>query len=141
MTFGAHIAVHTTAAQRKKLQQEEEEMTKYTRQELKEDWEFKFVRSATGEFKKPEVFHRVIEEEALAGWIMVEKFDKNRIRFKRPQSAKKRDMMLPEGFDPYRTEYGISEGALAVRILGVVFGITLLIILIIILVESGTLSF
>ena len=70
------------------------------------DWEFKIVRSDSGAFRKPEVLERLIEEEAQAGWVMLEKFDDNRVRFKRPRSARSRDDLLPDGVDPYRTRYG-----------------------------------
>jgi hypothetical protein len=85
---------------------EEQDMTPYTNEDLKEDWEFKIVRSATREFHKPEVLAQLIEEEALSGWKMVEKFDDRRIRFKRTANASRRNGMLPPGIDPYRTQYG-----------------------------------
>ena len=64
--------------------QEEEEMTKYTDADLQGDWEFKIVRSNLAGFRKPEVLQQVCAEEAKAGWILVEKFDNQRLRFKRP---------------------------------------------------------
>ncbi|MBU1660298.1 MAG: hypothetical protein KKD28_02355, partial [Chloroflexi bacterium] len=71
-------------------------MSKYTREELDNDWEFKILRSASGAFRKPELLETLLEEEALAGWEMVEKFDNSRIRFKRLKTARKRDPMLPD---------------------------------------------
>ena len=124
---GAHAAAH--AAAQKKRQQEEEEMTKYTRDELENDWEFKIVKSVTGKFSKREAVEQVRTEESIAGWVMVEKFDDNRIRFKRPLSAQRNDYNLPPGVDPYRTTYGISEGALGLTIFGIVVGISGLIAL------------
>ncbi len=107
MVHGAHIATHAAAERQRRIQREEEEdMTRYTRDELDNDWEFKIVRSASGAFRKPEVLETLIEEEALAGWEMVEKFDNSRVRFKRPKTARKRDPMLPDYVDPYRTQYG-----------------------------------
>jgi hypothetical protein len=50
----------------------------------------------------------------------MEKFDDNRVRLKRPASARAQDPSRPPGYDPYRTRYGISEGALG---LWVVIGI------------------
>ena len=47
-------------------------MTPYTRTDLAEDWEFKIIRSTTGTFKKPEKMRAVLDEEACAGWVMVE---------------------------------------------------------------------
>lgn len=95
-------------------------MTRYMDKELQDDWEFKIVRSVTGQFKKPETVAQLREEEALLGWQLVEKFDNNRLRFKRPISAQKRDLELAPYMDPYRTQYGISEGALAVSIIGTI---------------------
>jgi len=107
MFHGAHIATHAAAERQRRIQREEEEdMTRYTRDELENDWEFKIVRSGSGAFRKPDVLETLIEEEALAGWEMVEKFDNSRVRFKRPKNARKRDSMLPDYVDPYRTQYG-----------------------------------
>jgi len=115
---GATAAVHA-AQEKKKREREEEEMTRYTDKELTEDFEFKIVRSATGAFKKRETVEQIIAEEAMAGWKMVEKFDDNRLRFKRPASAKRNDYNLPPGVDPYRTTFGMTEFGLAMTILGV----------------------
>lgn len=120
----AHVVPHIAAQEAlKKRKAEEEEMTPYTSSDLKEDWEFKIMRSATGEFKKPEVVEMLKATEAQAGWKMVEKFDDNRIRFKRSGDAFKKDATLPPGIDPYRTQYGMSEGGLAFRIILVCFGV------------------
>lgn len=115
---GAHAAVHA-AQEKKKKEQEEEEMTRYTENELTEDFEFKIVRSSTGAFKNRNTVEQVIAEESVAGWKFVEKFDDNRMRFKRPSSARGNDFALPAGVDPYRTSYGMSEFGLAMTILGV----------------------
>lgn len=115
---GAHAAAHA-AQEKKKREREEEEMTRYTDKELTDDFEFKIVRSSTSAFKNREKVEQVMAEEAMAGWKMVEKFDDNRLRFKRPASAKRNDYNLPPGVDPYRTTYGISEVGLAMTILGV----------------------
>jgi hypothetical protein len=125
--MSAHAAAHAAA---KKKKEEEEEMTKYTRDELENDWEFKIVKSATGRFSKREVVEQVRAEEAIAGWVMVEKFDDNRIRFKRPMSAQRNDPNLPPGIDPYRTTFGISEGGLGITIVGIMIGVGGLIALI-----------
>ena len=58
-------------------------------------------------------------EEAIAGWVLVEKFDDNRLRFKRPASAKRNDMNLPAHINPYRTTFGMSEAGFAFGIIGV----------------------
>ncbi len=114
---GAHVAVHA-AQEKKKREQEEEEMTRYTDRELTEDYEFKIVRSATGAFKNRDTVEQIIAEESAAGWKFVEKFDDNRMRFKRPASARRNDFNLPPGFDPYRTTYGMTEFGLAMTIIG-----------------------
>jgi hypothetical protein len=62
---------------------------------------------------------QVLQEEARAGWSLVEKFDNQRIRLKRPHGAKASDQQL--SFDPYRTTIGMSEGRLALVILSIVF--------------------
>jgi len=113
---GAHAAIHAQQ-EKKKREQEEEEMTRYTDNQLAEDYEFKIVRSSTGAFKKRENVEQVIAEEAIAGWKFIEKFDDNRMRFKRPASARSKDYLLPPGVDPYRTTYGMSEFGLAMTIL------------------------
>jgi hypothetical protein len=90
--------------------QEEENMTEYTHDDLRQDWEFKIVRSGSGAFRNPEVLNRLVEEEARAGWVLLEKFDDSRVRFRRPRSARSRDAFLPSGVDPYRTQYGAPAG-------------------------------
>ena len=113
-TIGTVLATH-----QQQMRVEEERMTKYTREELEEDWEFKIVRASSPVFRKPEVLQKLMQEEAVAGWKMVEKFDDSRIRFKRPLSAKEQDAYLPEGVDPYRTQYGAPAFLYAVLIIGV----------------------
>ncbi len=105
----AHIAAQAALQE---MMEEEEIMTTYTREELDNDWEFKIVRSATDAFKNPQVLQTLLEEEAVAGWWMVEKFSNGRVRFKRPAAARERDARLPAQIDPYRTQYGMSEGAM-----------------------------
>jgi hypothetical protein len=87
-------------------EKEEEEMTQYTREDLDDDWEFKIVRSSTGAFRKRETLDKLREEEARAGWVMLEKMDDSRVRFKRPRRAQAQDTYLPPDVDPYRTTYG-----------------------------------
>ena len=100
-------------------------MTQYTQKDLDDDWEFKIVRANTAAFRKPAEFSKLIQEEALAGWVLLEKLDNQRVRFKRPRSARAGDNHLPPGVDPYRTHYGMSPTnytllVLAVTIVGVV---------------------
>ena len=110
MAYFAAIGGATAAAQRRQmmLAEEEEEMARYKQDDLS-NWEFKIVRSESGAFRKPEVLKTLLEEEARAGWVMLEKFDDSRIRFKRPRSARTRDALLAPGVDAYRTRYGISS--------------------------------
>ena len=117
---GASAAAAAAATRRRAEREEEEQLTGYAASDLSEGWEFKILRSATGAFKKPEVFRRVLEEEGRAGWVMVEKFDSQRVRLKRPAAAKAGDAGLE--FDPYRTVVGMSEGRLGLVIIACVLG-------------------
>ena len=110
-----HLAVFTYAAEsmaarerrcRLLLEREEEEMTQYAQDDLNSDWEFKIVRAATPVFRKPKELGKLVEEEARAGWIMLEKLDDSRVRFKRQRRARAQDAYLPNDVDPYRTHYG-----------------------------------
>ena len=96
-----HLILAANAA--RKRQREEEEMLGYTSEDLNEDWEFKIVRAGSAIFRKPEILQQLLEEEALAGWIMLEKLDDARVRFKRRRKASAMDLNLPAGVDPYRT--------------------------------------
>jgi hypothetical protein len=111
-------AAAAAAAKRRQMMfaEEEEGMARYTQDDLNNDWEFKIVRSESAAFRKPEVLSKLLEEEGRAGWVMLEKFDDNRIRFKRPRSARTRDALLPPGIDPYRTQYGISSTRIALLV-------------------------
>ena len=82
----------------------------YSPADLQGEWEFKILNSSTLAFRKPEVLQKVLEEEAQAGWILLEKMDDGHLRFKRPLSARSNDRNL--SFDAYRTHYG---GSLVVR--------------------------
>jgi hypothetical protein len=118
----------TAAAQQQRLHTEEEILTVYSQEDLENDWEFKIVRSDLGAFGKREVLERLLQEEALAGWTLLEKFDDHRVRFKRPRSARAQDPYLPEGVDPYRTHYGrfvgpyvaLAVGLIVAAVVGVV---------------------
>jgi hypothetical protein len=133
---GAHIAI-AAAEQQKRIQEEEEQMTQYRPEDLSGEWEFKIVRSATSQFRKPEILQQLIAEEGLAGWEMLEKFGDDRVRFKRQVSARRKDSMLPAGVDAYRTQYGMSEGTLGGwAALGIVAAMAL-IIGVIALVQGG----
>jgi hypothetical protein len=87
------------------VRQEEEEMSSYSARDLAEDWEFKILRSTTAVFRDPVRLRAVLEEEARAGWSLIEKLDNGRVRLKRPASARGTDFAL--GFDPYRSYVGV----------------------------------
>ncbi len=103
-------------------------MTSYNQKDNQGDWEYKIVRSNTNAFRNRNKLERAREEEAMAGWELVEKFDDKRLRFRRPMSAQMNDDQLPPGMDPYRTQYGVAEGALGVIIMLAVVGAILLIV-------------
>ena len=58
----------------------------------------------------------MFDEEARAGWEMLEKFDDYRIRFKRRVENRTEDRHL--GSDPYRTQIGITGNMLEWSIAG-----------------------
>lgn len=96
-------------------------MTPYSARDL-DGWEFKIIRSATGRFHDPFWQRAVLQEEARAGWMLLEKFDNYRLRLKRPVSAREKDAAL--GFDPYRTWVGIGPVGLALWIVvGILAGV------------------
>jgi hypothetical protein len=128
MSTGAASAAAAAEEQRLK-REEEEEMTPYSPTDLAQDWEFKIVRSAMGSFRKPAFLQQVLDDEARAGWVLVEKFDNSRIRLKRPAKARERDGKLD--FDPYRTDAGTSQGMIALVIIVSALGLLAAIFLII----------
>ena len=133
MNPGVHVAIQAAIEeQRRRDAEEEQDMTNYTREELDSEWEFKIVRSGSGAFRKPDVLAALLEEEAQAGWEMVEKFDDQRVRFKRLGSARKRDDFLPEYIDPYRTVY--DRGADGKRKLAILLGFSSLLLGIIVFI-------
>ncbi len=127
----AATAAHAAAAAAAKRRQEEETMTPYGPDDLAGDWEFKIIRSAMGTFKKPERLREILEEEARAGWVLIEKFDDSRVRLKRPANAKDQDGGLD--FDPYRTNVP-GEGRRQLIMVGLVLGFVALVVGIVVLV-------
>ena len=118
----AAVAAAVAARKRKEKERHEEEvLTKYNNDDIN-GWEFKIVRSLMGRFGNSEYIRRVCEEEARAGWEMLEKFDDHRIRFKR--RVDKRSMDQHGDINPYRSEVGIGQGGIA---LAVILGAALLI--------------
>ncbi len=74
------------------------------------------LRSATAKFRDPVWLRTSLEEEARAGWTLVEKFDDARLRLKRPTSARAGDAALP--FDARRTSVGPGPAYVIVPLLG-----------------------
>ena len=83
---------------------EEEDNTRYTEDDLMQDWEFKIVRCSRPAFSRRPFLDKVLAEEAVAGWQLVELLDGQRIRLKRPISSRVGDAALPESCNPYRLE-------------------------------------
>lgn len=106
----AAIAAAQAAA---RMREEEEKMTSYNKDDLN-GWEFKIMRSNFGSFSNYEKVKKVCDEEAKAGWELVEKFDQYRLRFKRPVGMRAKDQFL--NFDPYRTGVGGGGGVVALII-------------------------
>ncbi|NER25685.1 MAG: hypothetical protein F6J96_34335 [Symploca sp. SIO1C2] len=69
-------------------------------------WEFKIVRASRDLFQDPAVFRQLCEEEATTGWILLEKLDDRRIRFKRLVALRDFRDGQQLNHDPYRTHYG-----------------------------------
>jgi hypothetical protein len=124
MVINAGAAAAAAAAARRR-QEEEESMTGYSSEDLAGNWEFKILRAVTRQFQSPDTLRKVLAEEAQAGWILVEKFDDQRLRLKRPMSAREHDHGL--SIDPYRTTYGMNETTLAIIIIFCVLMIPLMI--------------
>lgn len=104
-----------SAAAAQKLRDEEEIMTAYKKDDL-EGWEFKIMRSYTGKFKDNKFVQQTCQEEARAGWEMLEKFDDYRIRFKRKTDNRPNDKFLK--IDPYRTSVGLGMNHIMVVAVG-----------------------
>jgi hypothetical protein len=83
-------------------------------------WEFKVLRAHRDLFRDPTSLQQACDEEAVAGWILLEKLDDRRLRFKRPIAM--REVIDPNniGFDPYRSYYGSSPqwGRRAIGLVG-----------------------
>ncbi|MBN1564544.1 MAG: hypothetical protein JXA10_11935 [Anaerolineae bacterium] len=77
----------------------------YTRHPFENNWEYKIVRARNNEFRYRHHLDALLQQEALAGWEIVEKYNDSQIRFKRPRSARTWDGDLPPHIDPYRTIY------------------------------------
>lgn len=89
-------------------------------------WEFKIVRANRDVFRDPDVLEKLCQEEATAGWILLEKLDNRRVRFKRLIAL--RNILDAEqlSYDPYRSHYGSSFTPLT--FLGAIAAITVIVI-------------
>ncbi|MEG4515812.1 MULTISPECIES: hypothetical protein [unclassified Microcoleus] len=76
-------------------------------------WEYKIVRASNDLFRNPAIFHKLCQEEAQVGWILLEKLDDRRVRFKRPIALRDAPMPNLPTFDPYRTHYGPISNAMS----------------------------
>jgi len=133
-TLAGVLVSHEQLAAGQKYDEEEEVLTRYESQEdnfnapenapsngnpksapnpvnLKV-WEYKIVRASSDLFRNPAIFHKLCREEEEFGWILLEKLDDRRVRFKRPIAL--RDAPRPNlpPFDPYRTHYGPLSNAM-----------------------------
>ena len=107
-SMGPIIAASTAAAAAQRRTEEEERMTTYSTDDLQNDWEFKIVRGNPEAFRNHAVLTKLLNEEKQAGWVLLEKLDNSRIRFKRQRAMQAHDeQLLSQGIDPYRTQYGI----------------------------------
>jgi hypothetical protein len=127
MAYNAGVAAAAAAEQQRRMFEEEEQLTPYSADELQNDWELKIVRANYGAFGKPDRLARLIEQEKQAGWVLLEKLDDSRVRFKRPRSAQANDaQVIASGFDPYRTQVGMARTA---AVLMIMVGAVVLVIL------------
>lgn len=76
---------------------------------VQQEWEYKIVRANRDLFRNPAVFQRLCKEEASVGWILLEKLDNRRVRFKRPTTIREQPPGKLPVFDPYRCSYGSSS--------------------------------
>ncbi len=128
MSAGPSAAAALTTAEyatrcRRTMHEEEETMTAYTEEDLQKGWEFKIVRAVNGRaFRKPEDLQQLIDREARADWVMLEKFDDQRVRFKRRITARWEDPKRPPDVNPYATHFGIRAKEVLVLISSICAG-------------------
>lgn len=92
--------------------EEEENLTRYDAipdKEAQTGWEFKILRSNGNAFSNRKTLKRVCAEENHTGWVLLEKLDDRRLRFRRPIAARAKDRLAK--INPYRSHYGLSPGA------------------------------
>lgn len=76
-------------------------------------WEYKIVRASLDLFRDPKILKQLRDEEAEAGWILLEKLDDRRIRFKRPIAMENLLDIDYLKIDPYRSHYGPTSSRLS----------------------------
>jgi hypothetical protein len=90
--------------------EEEENLTRHEalpdNKEAQTGWEFKILRANGNAFGNRETLKRVCAEEKRTGWILLEKLDDRRLRFRRPIAARAKDRSAK--INPYRSHYGLS---------------------------------
>jgi hypothetical protein len=111
----ASAGAAAAAAARRRLEQEEEEEVTMLNFDPSSPYEYKIIRSATGAFRNPAKFQAFLEEEARAGWELLEKLDDTRARLKRPIEWRTKDGGLEQ--DPYRTKVGAGEATIVAWVL------------------------
>lgn len=117
--MSAGAAAAAAAAKRRQEHEEEEEVTPMNT-DLSGAFEYKIIRSVTKAFRTPAFFQQTLQEEAQAGWQLVEKLDDGRVRLRRSIECRSNDTHLTQ--DPYRTRIGMGEVQMAFTIMGCVFG-------------------
>ena len=84
--------------------------------------EYKVVQAQTPLFSDTGKMHEILEQEAQAGWQLLEKEDNFKIRLQRDISHRENDKNLD--FDAYRSTVGVSAiltyGVTALLTLGIV---------------------
>jgi hypothetical protein len=123
-------AAAAAAAVKRRQEQEEEEAT-FMNTDPSGVFEYKIIRSATNAFRNPAFFQQTLQEEARAGWELVEKLDNGRVRLRRSIEWRSKDGQLEQ--DPYRSQVGMSEVKLAVTIMACIFGTIFIAILLVFL--------
>lgn len=96
------LIINRKAFQPNMTQKQEEDLHNY--QEHQKGWEFKILKTGNDEFRQYKLLKTVCEQELESGWILLEKLDDSRLRFRRPVMFRERDHLAK--LDPYRSHYG-----------------------------------
>lgn len=71
------------------------------------DLEYKTIQAQTAVFANTDKMHKVLAEEARAGWRLLAKEDNHKIKLQRDIANRENDKNLD--FDAYRTTIGVSS--------------------------------